>query len=137
MKTVLLPLPLNENPLGFLKINIDGSSFGNLDKSFSFGSIVRNKQGIWVEFLQLHWSHYPMQAELDARHGLSLAWKLEPSHTVLCTNVLSVLISKITVLPEENHDFQLRRVLREANHYADTLAKNETYNLNSCQVGLQ
>ena len=36
------------NPEGYIKINVDGSSFGNPDNA-SFRGLLRNDMGIWIQ----------------------------------------------------------------------------------------
>jgi ribonuclease HI len=142
----------NLPPEGYIKINVDGSSFGNPGNA-GFGGLLRNDMGIWIQgFSGSCGRASNLLAELSAIwKGLQIAWDLgyrsiimeSDSRTALdlivdtnqndfhpYANLLS-LIRKLYSLPwvvSFNH------TLREGNECADWFAKFGAKNVDSLKT---
>ncbi|KAF7814031.1 cytochrome P450 71A1-like [Senna tora] len=125
---------------GMIKLNTDGSSFGNPGMA-GYGGIFRNEDGGWLcgysGFIGIRTS---MFAELTAiKHGLNLAinkgfLKLEVdsdcqeavnliSSGDISSHHLGVIINDIRTLSKSFEAISFKHILREANFCVDGLAK--------------
>ena len=130
----------NTQPEPFIKLNIDGNSLGNPGLA-SASELLRNSSGDWISIFSLHMGITSNNiAELGAVHqGLLLAWNLGfkfihleiDSMRVLSrltnTNDIPPIINPILCdcrnLMECDWTIQVYHIFREANGYADALAK--------------
>ncbi|KAJ8768128.1 hypothetical protein K2173_021068 [Erythroxylum novogranatense] len=127
-------------PLGFVKLNVDGSALGNPGDA-RFGGLIRDAYGRWLIGFSGYIGHASiLVAELQAlRHGLTLAWDrgyrrivVESDSQDVVTLVLTscphshpmfLLVEDIRTLLARDWCCSLQHIFREANHCADFLAK--------------
>lgn len=131
----------NPPPENYIKLNVDGSSFGNPGRS-SFGGIFRNSYGEWMwGFSGFCGISTNLNVELLAiYHGLDMAWKAGYKFVICESDSLSALslindgvspFHPFAPLIEEIHMLRcmqrtlscFKHILREGNEFADWMAK--------------
>jgi ribonuclease HI len=135
-----IPVKWTPPPLGWFKLNIDGSSLGNLGLAGG-GGVIQNHLGEWVRgFSRAIGFTTSVQAELRAlKDGLLLAIDLEIlnleiemdslvavdliNSSTTSNAFLSTVVDDCRYLLERFELRSLNHIFREANGYADLLAK--------------
>ncbi|KAK2382027.1 TMV resistance protein N [Trifolium repens] len=139
-------------PEGYIKVNVDGSSLGNLGNA-GFGGLLRNDRGSWIHgFSGSCGRASNLVAELSAIwKGLQLAWDLGYKSIIMESDsqaaldliantqqnefhphaTLLSLIRKLTSLPWV---ISFAHTLREGNECADWLAKFGATNIDSFKI---
>nr|ABN09101.1 Ribonuclease H [Medicago truncatula] len=123
-----------------LKINVDGSSFGNPGRA-GFGGLIRNDVGGWIHgFSESCGRVSNLLVELYAiLNGLQLAWDLgfriitlEPDYKSALDLILdndttyhphAIVLGRIRTLMSRDWSLLFNHTLREGNECADWLAK--------------
>jgi ribonuclease HI len=137
---IFTPIKWVSPPLGWFKLNTDGSSLGNLGLAGG-GGVIRNHVGDWVGgFSRAISITTSVQAELRAfKDGLNLAIDLgilnlkiemdslvaiECVNSITTPNVfLSTIVTDCRPLMERFEICSLKHIFREGNGCADLLAK--------------
>ena len=137
----IVPVKWHAPPLGWAKLNTDGSSFGNPGLAGG-GGVIRDSSGSWLGGFSRHLGHNTsVQAELRAlKDGLILAIDLVIPYLIVemdslvavnlvsslsTINVfLSSLVNDCRLLLEKFHQVSIKHIYREANKCADILAKD-------------